>query len=253
MDLRSDSSFSGMVPLVLHKIVRDKPVEWEDVHENEFRELLDFISHRWAVFRPDVRGQEARWLLTFDDGNASDYEVVFPLLIEKRIKATFFVIANKIGTRGYVDRFQIREMHCHGMCIGSHSWSHRRMTALSKDEVVREFSESKQQLENFLGAQVEAFSYPFGECSSQLHQLAFAAGYRYLCTSDHGMVSASSHVIPRNSIHSAMGWNEIAKVVEPTSATRFRWLLEDLVKRTVKASVGHERYMRWRNRALGDE
>jgi len=127
------------------------------------------------------------------------------------------------------------------------------MTALSKDEVVREFSQSKQQLENFLGAPVEAFSYPFGECSSQLHQLGFAAGYRYLCTSAHGVISASAKVIPRNSIHSAMGWSEIAKVVEPTSATRFRWLLEDRVKRSVKAAVGHEHYLRWRNRALGEK
>ena len=251
MDMSSEISFRGLVPLVLHRIVRHKPVDWEDVHEDEFRKLLDFIGHRWAVFRPDGRGQDARWMLTFDDGNISDYEIVFPLLIEKSIKASFFVISEKIGTLGYVDWPQIKEMHCHGMCIGSHSGSHRRMTALSKQEVVREFSESRQQLEDFLGAPVVAFSYPFGECSSQLHQLGFAAGYRYICTSAHGVVGASEQLIPRNSIHSAMDWNEIAKVMEPTAATRFRWLLEDRVKSAVKATVGHEQYMRWRNRVRG--
>ncbi len=252
MDISSDMPLRGMVPLVLHKIVRDKVVNWEDVHENELRKLLDFIGHRWAVFRPDGRGQKACWLLTFDDGNISDYDIVFPLLLEKSIRATFFLIVDKIDTSGYLDRAQIREMHSHGMCVGSHSGSHRRMTTLSRQEVVREFSESKQKLEDILSAPVEAFSYPFGECSPQLHRLGFAAGYRYLCTSAHGVVSASAHVIPRNSIHSAMGWNEIANVAEPTSAIRFGWLIEDRVKSAVKAVVGHERYMRWRNRALGE-
>lgn len=126
------------------------------------------------------------------------------------------------------------------------------MTSLSSQDVVREFSESRKKVEDILGAPVEAFSYPFGECSMQLHRLGFAAGYRYLCTSAHGVVSASEYVIPRNSIHSAMKWNEIAKVAEPTSAIRFGWLLEDGVKSAVKAVVGRERYMRWRNRALGE-
>lgn len=251
MDIGSDMSLRGMVPLVLHKIVRGKAVEWEEVHENELRMLLDFIGRRWAVFSPGGLGQDARWMLTFDDGNISDYDIVFPLLIERSIRATFFLIAEKIGSPGYVDWSKIDEMHRHGMCIGSHSASHRRMTALSRQEAVREFSESKKQLEDFLGAPVEAFSYPFGDCSPQLHQLGVAAGYRYLCTSTHGVVNASTQVIPRNSIHSAMGWDEIAKVVEPTRLTRFGWRLEDRVKNAVKLAVGHECYMRWRNRALG--
>uniref|UniRef100_UPI004047B413 polysaccharide deacetylase family protein n=1 Tax=Shewanella sp. TaxID=50422 RepID=UPI004047B413 len=250
-DLSSDMSMQGIVPLVLHKIVRGKAVDWEDVHEKELRKLLDFIDCRWAVFRSGGRGPEARWMLTFDDGNISDYDIVFPLLIERSIRATFFLIAEKIGSPGYVDWSKIDEMHRHGMCIGSHSVSHRRMTALSEQEAVREFSESKQQLEDFLGAPVEAFSYPFGDYSPQLHQLGFAAGYHYLCTSTHGVVDASTQVIPRNSIHSAMGWEEIAKVVEPTRLTRFGWLLEDHVKNAVKVAVGYERYLRWRNRALG--
>lgn len=252
MDTGSDMSLQGMVPLVLHKIVHGDTVDWEDVREDEFRKMLDFIGHCWAVFRPGGRGQNARWMLTFDDGYLSDYDIVFPLLAARNIQATFFLITDKIGAPGYVGWSQVEEMHRHGMCIGSHSRSHRRMTALSTEEAVREFGESKQRLEDYLGAPVEAFSYPFGACSPQLHQLGFAAGYRYLCTSAHGVAGASERVVPRNSINSAMGWEEIAGIMEPTAGTRLRWFLEDRVKGAVKGAVGHERYIRWRNRVLGE-
>ena len=241
----------GMIPLVLHKVVRENPVEWEDVNANELRILLDFIDRRCATFKTGGQGQDARWILTFDDGNLSDYDIVFPLLIERKMSATFFLITERIGSPGYVDWPKVDEMNRHGMCIGSHSASHRRMTELSKQDAVGEFLESKLLLEDVIGASVDAFSYPFGDCSSQLHQLGFAAGYRYLCTSSHGIVHSSSHVIPRNSIYSAMDWNEIAKVLEAKQATRFRWFLEDYFKNMVKLTLGHERYMQWRNQLLG--
>lgn len=228
-------------------------MDWEDVHQNELRKLLDFIDHRWAVFRPNDKGENARWMLTFDDGNISDYEIVFPMMIERNIRATFFVITDKIGSQGYVDWNQIEEMHRYGMCIGSHSGSHRRMTTLSLQEAVREFSQSKRQLEDFLSAPVEAFSYPFGEYSPQLHQIGLESGYRYLCTSAHGVVNDCDQVIPRNSINSTMRWDEIEKVLEPSIVTRLSWILEDRVKSAVKGIVGHKRYMRWRNRVLGEQ
>lgn len=250
MDFDRESSLRGLVPLVMHRIIRDKPFYWEDLQEHEFCQLLDFIGDRWAVFQPDICLPHARWMLTFDDGNISDYDVAFRLLIEKKIKATFFVIVDKIGTPGHLNWAQVKEMHSYGMCIGSHGRSHCRMVALSKKEAQCEFNESRQQLEDFLGAPVLAFSYPFGVCSPQLHQLGFAAGYRFLCTSNHGVISSSSRIIPRNTINSAMGWGEIAKVMIPTLTTRFRWVLEDQVKTVIKATLGPERYMSWRNRVM---
>lgn len=243
-------SLRSLVPLVLHKIVCDKPSDWEDVHEKEFKKLLDFVGHRWAVFRPDGR-EEARWMITFDDGNISDYDIVFPALIERNMQATFFLITDRIGVDGYVNWSQIKEMHDHGMCIGSHSRTHRRMTSLSANEAMQEFSVSKQQLEDFLGAPVESFSYPFGESSPKLHQIGFDAGYSYICTSGHGITSALKNPVPRNSINSAMSWDGILKMLEPTVSKRFIWYAEDRAKETLKRVVGHENYIRWRNRALG--
>lgn len=249
MDMNSNAFLRGMVPLVLHKIVHDQTVDWEDVREAEFRKILDYIGQRWAVFRPDGHGEDPRWMLTFDDGCLSDYEVVFPLLVERNIQATFFIITDKIGVPGHIGWSQIEEMHRHGMCIGSHSRSHRRMNTLSTQDAMLEFAESKKVLEDGLGASVDVFSYPYGECSRELHTIGFEAGYRYLCSSAHG-VAAGTKLVPRNSINSGQDWAAIQSVMDPGAGTRLRWHLEDVVKHVVKSMLGNERYMKWRNKAF---
>lgn len=236
-----------VVPLVLHKIVRDENLNWEDIKEKQLLKILEFIEHRLAGFCSDVCIRDPRWMLTFDDGNISDYEIVFPLLMEKNIKATFFVIVDKIGAAGYVGWQHIREMHQSGMFIGSHSSSHRLMTSLSQEEAIREFSDSKKILEDYLGEPISSFSYPFGDCSSELHRLGFDSGYLYLFTSKHGVLSGSMNIIPRNSINSSMGWDEIVKIMNPSIRTRCEWFLEDFIKACIKSFLGREKYMSMRN------
>ena len=51
----------------------------------QFEQVLDA-----AVGRPDVR-------ITFDDGNASDVEIGLPRLLERGLKAEFFVLAGLLG------------------------------------------------------------------------------------------------------------------------------------------------------------
>lgn len=240
----------GTVPLVLHRVVQDTPEEWEDVRVEQFRQIVDKIGSRWAVFREDNVMDQARWMLTFDDGNASDYEIVFPLLQEARASATFFLITDQIGQKGFLNWSQIEEMHRQGMCIGSHSQSHQRMSSLSSRQAEDEFCISKDIIEQRLGTPVEAFSYPFGDCTKGLHKLGLAAGYRQLCSSVHGVTGSSARVLPRNSIHSGMDWSTIDSVMEPTIAKRMTWYAEDLVKGLIKGVLGQQRYTRWRDGAL---
>ena len=56
-------------------------------------------------------------VLTFDDGNESDYEIAMHDLPERSLRGKFFVIADRVDTPGYLSNRQIREMHDHGMTI----------------------------------------------------------------------------------------------------------------------------------------
>lgn len=247
MEVIQDVKINSIVPIVLHKVVTEDTQEWEDVHLSVLCKLIEFIGDRWIVPKLDAIEKKSGWILTFDDGNISDYEFVVPLLLEKEIKATFFLIVDKIGTNGYLNWSQVAEMHGNGMCIGSHSFSHRKMTMLSKKDVIREFRESKKILEDFISAPVVSFSYPYGECSSETHRLGMDAGYEFLFTSKHGIFNSSSNICPRNSINSSMSWQEVVNAINPSAKTKLKWYFEDLVKDFTKNSIGPNSYKLLRN------
>ncbi len=67
-------------------------------------------------------------LLTFDDGLADLYSVVFPLLKTHGMKAIAFIAPFWIGTEGLITWEQAREMHTTGLVdFQSHGFTHRRI------------------------------------------------------------------------------------------------------------------------------
>lgn len=65
-----------------------------------------------------------RVMLGLDNGLASNYSVVYPALQERGIKATFAIIADRIGDTGYMTDAQINTMYNAGHLIVCHSWDH---------------------------------------------------------------------------------------------------------------------------------
>lgn len=79
-------------------------------------------------------------VLTFDDGNQSDYTLVAPLLKQYNFGATFYVTSN-CDWLGIPDRdawrlswAPIKEMQRDGFEIGNHSYSHKNVVPLSRDD-----------------------------------------------------------------------------------------------------------------------
>ena len=165
-------------------------------------------------------------------------------------KATFFLIVNKIGSEGYLNWRQVLEMHRHGMCIGSHSFSHSRMKSLSKKDAIRELNDSKKIIEDFLSAPVSSFSYPFGEYSLELNKLSIEAGYQFIFTSSHGILNSFSNIFPRNSINSSMSWHSIVEEINPSPQKILKWKVEDNFKKTIKSFFGQNNYIEIRNKIL---
>jgi peptidoglycan/xylan/chitin deacetylase (PgdA/CDA1 family) len=64
-----------------------------------------------------------------------------------------------------------------GVAIGSHGVSHAHLTRLSDDEVRRELTDSKQQVEDELGRPCLELAYPYGEHDERVRTAARAAGY----------------------------------------------------------------------------
>lgn len=118
--------------------------------------------------------------ITFDDGFCDTWTRACPLLHGQGIPATVFVVPAHLGRATpfpwleEADRFErpltweeLAQLGQHPvMAIGSHAWSHRRLSDLSIEEQYHEIEQSKAALEARLGRPVTWFAYPYGSHGS---------------------------------------------------------------------------------------
>lgn len=158
-----------------------------NVQPGQFSAQLDFVKKKYAI----ISSAEAVRILkekrhcpgpsvviTFDDGYSDNYRVVYPLLREKSVPATIFLLAGEeTGERrtshlggGYCGEGELlgwdeaRAMSGGGVIFGSHGVSHAKLKELGPGKLKEEISFSKKQLETQLGKPVRFFSYPYGTC-----------------------------------------------------------------------------------------
>lgn len=88
-------------------------------------------------------------ILTFDDGYLDFLTYAYPILQEYGFSATVFLVSEQVGKSNQwdtvygervplMDWSQIRQLQAQGIEFGSHTATHRPLTALSAAEVVRE-------------------------------------------------------------------------------------------------------------------
>jgi peptidoglycan/xylan/chitin deacetylase (PgdA/CDA1 family) len=138
---------------------------------------------------PAARGRSSDahppFLITVDDGGVSYLTLMADRLEQRGWRGHCFVSTDLIGRRGFLTAPQIRELDARGHLIGSHSASHpARFSALPFEEMVREWSQSRQILADILGHDVTVASVPGGYFSPTVARAASAAGIRVLFTSE---------------------------------------------------------------------
>lgn len=129
-------------------------------------------------------------VLTFDDGWACCYDTVFPELVKRGMRGTFFVYPSGIGHPGYMTWEQLREMRAGGMDIQSHTVTHPNLRTMRDEAALQELVVSKRTLESMLGvdSRVSVLAYPFGEYSGRTETLAEQAGYACAFSTDVGVL-----------------------------------------------------------------
>jgi peptidoglycan/xylan/chitin deacetylase (PgdA/CDA1 family) len=117
-------------------------------------------------------------VLTFDDGLADARTTVLPMLQQRAMRATFFIVPALVGKPGFLDWDGVRALQAAGMEIGSHTVDHARLADLGEGAVRWELVESKRILEHELHVPIEAVAYPFNSVRARIVDAAAAAGYR---------------------------------------------------------------------------
>jgi peptidoglycan/xylan/chitin deacetylase (PgdA/CDA1 family) len=141
-------------------------------HVITFSDLADYLE----------QGRELPTLpviISFDDGWVTQYENALPFLSQYHFSATFFVVTDYIGHRGFISWAQLQTLLADGMKIGSHSRSHPRLTKIADPALLwDQIYNSKAVLESQLEVPVAEFAYPYGLYNTAATEMVKAAGYR---------------------------------------------------------------------------
>src|SRR5207249_3166008 len=116
--------------------------------------------------------------LTFDDGMASVYHTVLPLLKAFKLKGTVFVTTSQIGWKDRLNWSQIRELADAGVSVQSHSHTHAFLSQYSLPRIRYEFKLSKKILEDGLRRPVIVFAAPNGDWNPEWGKMICACGYQ---------------------------------------------------------------------------
>jgi peptidoglycan/xylan/chitin deacetylase (PgdA/CDA1 family) len=196
-------------------------------------------------------GRPGATVLTFDDGHLSNYSLALPSLLEHGAGADFFVNPARVGTDGFADWAQLREMARLGMSIQSHGWDHRYFTALSPAELREDLRRSRTSIEDAIGQPVRLLAPPGGRMPAGLPALAAEAGYSHVLNSQPGFLSAGVSLLPRMAVTAQLDEDGLRGWLDGRGVARaqLRYAVLDLAKR----ALGDRAYERARARLLGPQ
>jgi len=182
-------------------------------------------------------------LITFDDGFHDVLTAAYPLLRREQVPAAIFVVPCYLAASEpfpWLDGGALfnrpltwDELYTLAsdsvISVGSHSWSHRRLSELTIQEQYREIAKSKLSLEARLGRAVLWFAYPYG------HQGSFSEE-TIECLKEAGFEAACMNV---------MGVNRVGDSPWRIKRTRVGW--EDRLWRFgLKMAGAYDWVDRWR-------
>ena len=145
----------------------------------------------WAAEKP--AGAKCIVTYTFDDGLLDQYTHAYPLLKERGIPATFFIIGSKVGDpegiRSKAERAtplmtweNIREMASGGMEIASHGWAHAKYNKMAREAILDDMRRNQTALKENAGVDCVSFAAPYnakhGADASDVAELAREAGMK---------------------------------------------------------------------------
>lgn len=162
-----------------------------------------WVDHATFLDVLDVLAGDPRVRISFDDGNASDIELGLPALIERGLRATFFVLAGRLDHRGSLGTRDVRALAGEGMSIGTHGMDHQPWRGLDPDSRHRELEEARRVLTEVVGTSVTEAALPLGRYDRVLLGHLRALGYTKVHTSDRRWAQDGAWLQPRFSVRDA--------------------------------------------------
>lgn len=105
---------------------------------------------------------------TFDDGPGIYTDKLLDSLSKNHCQATFFVLGNRVDTY----EKELKRAYSLGMEIGSHTYSHQNLNALSKDGIAKEISKTNKAVKKIIGVKPTLLRPPYGNYNKTVSKKA---------------------------------------------------------------------------------
>jgi peptidoglycan/xylan/chitin deacetylase (PgdA/CDA1 family) len=207
--------------LMYHAVGTDVPGDIQQLYNMPleiFRlqiEHLAYVQQSTSCYVRDLNNAvetSSGIVITFDDGYRDNFTVAAPLLIKYGLPFTVFVAPKLIldGDTRYLSIATLKELALlPGVTIGSHGYSHRRLTDLDDEELRNELHASRAWLEDAIQKSVVTMSYPHGAVNERVTTFVAAAGFEVAASSKFGAFNSVCDRLwlPRTDIWAKDGLN----------------------------------------------
>ncbi|HVZ93826.1 MAG TPA: polysaccharide deacetylase family protein [Phycisphaerales bacterium] len=211
---RARSAFverTAEVPILMYHRIRPLPpdgmVKWImtfSVHPRAFEEQMRWLEqHGYTAITLAELSDYLRCgdalppkpvVITFDDGWHDQFQNAVPVLEHLDMRGEFFVCPKLVGTEGYMNWTEVRELADRGMGVEPHSLTHARLTEMGPQAAWHEINDSRLLLEDEINRPTACFAYPFGESTPELTKLVEDAGYVAAVGTDDGEIQRTSEI-----------------------------------------------------------
>lgn len=191
-------------------------------------------------------------VISFDDGDLSNVEVALPLLLERGLKAEFFITTGFIGATGMLSADDVRQLAAAGMGIGSHGCSHAFLEDMDTTALMSELDDSRCRLQALSRRPVDAIALPGGRGGERELQAAQRLGYRHLLGSVPGpnLRVRGDRCLQRLAITRNLGMQDFAALVRWKGLSPRLQQVRHAALGLPKRVLGNKGYERLRERLL---
>lgn len=207
-------NYPKWIPILMYHKIPDAPIESQHkifVTKVNFEKHLEFFKARGfttltfadlAFYRTGQKSfadfPKKPLILTFDDGYKDNLVNAAPLLKKYNFKAQVFLLANPAVAHNKWDVDSSEPSHeivsgperqqwkPSPFAIGSHGFTHKKITELDVAEAQHELIDSKKSLQLEFNVAVNVFAFTYGITNPASAALAQVAGYDYAVNTDTG-------------------------------------------------------------------
>jgi len=190
---------NGPKIIFYHDVVGERAYSYMSTPFKLFSAHMMALSEMGIRITEEIPVKEKEVMVCFDDGlrgiwDRRDY------FFSHNLHPTVSLAVALVGSPNYLAWKEIRELKEAGFRFVSHTWSHRSLTDCSDDELEHELRDSRSELSEQLGREINEVCFPRGRFSVKILESSIAAGYKVGYTSIPGNVGSNVIQVPARGI-----------------------------------------------------